>query len=100
VVPNSSKPTSSTLRRADPFRADVQPLLCGCGSARLSWSGWEVGDQVFDAAADFVADRADGVDALAGGVVELPVQVALAGACGGATRLDAGAVPRQPLGGA
>ena len=39
----------------------------------------EAADEDLDAAADLVADRADGVDAEAGGVVELPVLVALAG---------------------
>ena len=47
-------------------------------SSRGRRSG-ERGEEVLDAQVDLVADLADGVDALAGGVVELPVLVALAG---------------------
>src|SRR5690606_27482441 len=39
----------------------------------------ELADQPLDARADLVTDRADGVDPLPGGIVELPVLVALAG---------------------
>ena len=48
------------------------------GSAVLSGLE-EFGDEGLDASVDFVADGADGVDPLSGGVVEFPVEVAFAG---------------------
>src|SRR5699024_1365508 len=44
-----------------------------------SASGGEFGEQAADSAVDVVADGADGLGGLAGGVVEVPVEVALAG---------------------
>ena len=49
----------------------------------------EAGEERADAAVDLVADRAHGLDALPGGVVELPVLVALA-------REDTGRRRRSP----
>jgi hypothetical protein len=42
-----------------------------------AWS--QFGEQLADAAIDVVADSADLLDGLSGGVVELPVQIALTG---------------------
>src|SRR4051794_19074270 len=42
----------------------------------------QFGDQLLDPAFDLVTDRANRVDALTGGVVEFPVEVALAGEAG------------------
>src|SRR4051794_2744360 len=50
--------------------------LAGTSSAA---GGQQVGEERFDAGSDLVADRADGGDAEAGGVVEFPVLVAFAG---------------------
>jgi hypothetical protein len=36
-----------------------------------------LGEQLFDAPFDLIADRPDGVDVVAGGVVQLPVLVPL-----------------------
>ena len=47
--------------------------------ARYLATGVRQAIEALDAAPDLVADRADGVDALPGRVVELPVLVALAG---------------------
>ena len=56
-------------------------------SPRRRWD--ELVEEGPDASVDLVADRADRVDALAGGVVELPVDVALA-------RVDTGTRRRSP----
>jgi hypothetical protein len=46
----------------------------------------EAFDELDDAVADVVANGSDGVEVLAGGVVELPVLVALAGEDGAGVR--------------
>ena len=68
-----------------PNRAGDRRCLAGDRAAQLSRDPAlrglesEAADELLDAVADLVADGADGVDALAGGVVERPVLVALAG---------------------
>src|SRR5690348_9332712 len=58
-------------------REVVEP--CADRGPRTGKDSVQLGDQPLDARADLVADGADGLDALPGGVVELPVLVALAG---------------------
>lgn len=48
----------------------------------VSHSGDEVGEERPDATVDLIADRADGIDALTGGILEIPIEVSLAGVVG------------------
>ena len=73
-------PAMSLRCRCNVVRARV--LRAGDGSGgevHLLLNGDERSEKGLDAAVDLVADRADGSMPLPGGVVELPVQVALAG---------------------
>ena len=67
-------------RSCAPSRAFLRRTVRCCGSSRafLRSGGRDLRDQGLDAGPDLVADRAYGVHALAGRVVELPVLVALA----------------------
>src|SRR5918993_4631285 len=67
---------SGTCRRCG--RRRTAPTACSSGGS-FGGSDAELVEQAADAGVDLVADRADCVDALACGVGELPVEVALAG---------------------
>ena len=80
LVPDGYHALLRDLDRERPSTRSSTGSTPAARSRRLS-GGFELqaADEDLDAAADLVADRADGVDAEAGGVVELPVLVALAG---------------------
>lgn len=80
-VPNAAEALGGLVVLAGVLLTVLSGRKAGQGAVQGTRSGGDVerGDEGLDPAADLVPDRAHRLDALAGGVVELPVLVPLAG---------------------
>src|SRR5262245_50346149 len=80
TVPSARSRSASTMIAPQPAKTSAN-VAKASASARLARSGLsnEVGDQPLDAGVDLVPDAANRVQALAGGIVQRPVLVPLAG---------------------
>ena len=74
---------ASTMIAPAPAKTSANVPIASATRARrarvLAHARQQLGDQLLHAAVDLVADPADGLEVLAGGVVELPVLVLLPG---------------------